>query len=131
MKLLHYYLLGAVDQFGPFTSLSPAHQSQTELRNHPLFLGQSFKVDHRPQLDVGNMDKGQDMDVDVDVDGPWGGACAYSHSHTLSLSRLSAEAICMYSIKCTYRYTKRKPKTLTASALDAMIDMQVTLLGLG
>lgn len=84
MKLLHYYLLGAVDQFGPFTSLSPAHQSQTELRNPPLFLWQSFKVDHRPQLDVGNMDKGQDMDVD----GPWGGACAYSHSHSLSRPRV-------------------------------------------
>lgn len=50
---------------------------------------------------------------------------------TLSLSRPSAEAICMYSIECTYRYTKPKPKILTDSVLDAMIDMQVTLLELG
>jgi hypothetical protein len=128
MKLLHYYLLGAVDQFGPFTSLFPAHQSQTELRNPPLLLWQSFEVDHRPQVDVGNIDKGQD----VDVDAPWGGACAYSHSHSHSHSH-SYSSECFSDMHVQYRvYVQiHKAKIFTDSVLDAMIDMQVTLLGLG
>jgi len=50
-------------------------------------------------------------------------------SFSLSLLSESAEAICTYSIECTYRYTT--PKTFTDSVLDAVIDMQVTLPGLG
>lgn len=130
MKLLHYNLLGAVDQFGPFTSRQSIPSPPEPNRTKELSTLSWAKLQGGSQTTTRRGEHGQGSGYGCG----WAmgrGVRILSFSHSRFLVRVLKRYACTVSNVRTDRYTKPKPKPLTDSVLDAMIDMQVTLLGLG